>query len=319
MTTKLNKTTDLITGLRYEYAATNMNDTKTGRQVLRRRLGSLFPNVFLTKKINDRSQLQLSYTRRITRPSYNDLASYVAYNDPTAVYTGNPFLKPALTQNMKLGYNYKNHSFAVVFSHDENTIARYQITESPQHDMLFISPQNISWLNNLALQTTLSFKPAGWWSMNYNLIAGMIKYKVAYTKQPFQHAYFNYSSTMTQIFKLPRQFSTELAAAYNNDNYNGTQKMQGILRMSLGIKKEFTDKSSLQFSITDVLQRELYDINYGTLTQEAFSIKNQVIVYTETTRLPVFRLSYSRSFGNNKTNVSKRNNTPDEQERIRKD
>jgi iron complex outermembrane recepter protein len=319
LATKLSKTTDLITGLRYEYAAGNMNDMKTGQEVVRRRLGALFPSVFLTKKINDQSQLQLSFTRRVTRPSYNDLASYVVYNDPTAVYTGNPFLKPAFTQNIRLGYSYKNHSFALLFSHDKNPISRYQITESPQHDMLFISPQNISWQKSLALQTTLSFKPTDWWSMNYNFIGGPYNYKVAYTKQPFEHTYFFYSSAINQAFKMPRQFSAELSAAYNSTNYNGSQKMQGILRVSLGIKKELKDRSSFQFSITDILQRELYDINYGTLTQEAFSIHNQVIVYSETTRLPVFRLSYSKSFGNNKTNFSKRNNTPDEQERIRKE
>ena len=124
---------------------------------------------------------------------------------------------------------------------------------------------------------------------------------------------------MIQDFKMPRQFSAELSTSYNSDNYNGSQKVQGILRVSLGIKKELKNKSSFQFSITDLLQRELYDINYGTLTKEAFSIQNHVVVYTETTRLPVFRLSYSRSFGTAKTTASKRNNTADEQERIRKE
>jgi iron complex outermembrane recepter protein len=318
--TRINPTTSLVTGVRYEYASTNMNDTKTGKQIVHRRLSSFFPNIFFSKKINERSEIQLSYTKRITRPSYNDLASYVGYGDPTAVYTGNPFLQPTITHNIKLGYNYKNYAFSLLFSRDENAIARYQLTESPNHDMLIISPRNIRWQNNLTFQTTLPLKVNDWWTMNYSFVGGLRQYRVEYTKQPFQYAYFGYSFNCSQAFKIPHHFSAEISANCNNTDYNGTQKDEGIFRLNIGIKKELeNNKGSFQFSITDILRNELYNIHYGKLTQEAFHINSQVIVYTETSRVPVFRLTYSRSFGNNKTKRLQSNISTDEQERIRKE
>lgn len=320
LNTQINSSTNLVTGLRYENASTNMNDAKSGKEIIHRRLGSLFPNIFLTKKISDQNELQLSYTKRITRPSYNDLASYVGYNDPTAVYTGNPFLQPTITHNIKLGYNYKKYAFSLLYSRDKNPIARYQLLESPQHNMLYISPQNLSWQNNITFQTTLPFKIKDWWTMNWNFVGGLRQYKVEYTKQPFINSYFGYSLNYSQLFKLPHSFSAELSGGYNSDSYNGTQKVEGFNRLNFGIKKELkNNKGSFQFSISDILRRERYDIHYGTLTQEAFNIYNQVIVYTESSRFTIFKISYSRSFGNNKAETKRNAVSNDEQERIRKE
>lgn len=266
--------------------------------------------------MSSNSELQVSYTKRITRPTYNDLASYIGYNDPTAVYTGNPFLQPAISNNLKLGYVYKTYSVSVKFSNDKNAIARYQLTESPQHDILYISPQNISSFKSVALQTILPVKISNWWTMHYNLIHTFSNYQLGYTKQPVQHSYFNYYLQTTQTMKLSKDFSTELSCSYYNVYYNGSQKIDGIVRLNLGFKKELkNNKGSLQLSVTDLLRQEKYNIHYGTIAQEAFSITNNVIVYTETTRLPVFRFSYSRSFGGNKTANVKRN-AVDELDRI---
>ena len=320
LNTQINPSINLVTGLRYEYAYTSMNDSKTGRKIVNRKLGSLFPNIFFTKKINEQSELQLSYTKRITRPSYNDLASYVGYSDPTAVYAGNPFLKPTITHNIRLGYKYKSYTASLLFSRDENTIARYQLTESPQHNMLVISPQNISWQKHITFQTNLPFKINNWYTMSYGFVGGLRQYKVEYTKQPFINTYFGYSVNYSQLFKMPHLFSAEISGNYNNITYNGTQKVEGILRLNLGIKKELqNNKGSFQLAVTDILRRELYDIHYGTLTQEAFDIKNHVIVYTESSKYPVFRLTYSRAFGNNKAKAGRSNGSNDEQERIRRE
>jgi len=317
---QLNPSTNLIGGLRYEYAYTNMNDSKTGRKIVDRKSGSLFPNILLSKKINDQNELQLSYTKRITRPSYNDLASYVGYNDPTAVFSGNPFLQPTITHNIKLGYNYKRYAFSLLYSRDENPIARYQLSESPQHDMLFISPQNITWQNNITFQTNLPFKISDWWTMNWNFTGGLRQYKVEYSKQPFEKSYFGYSINYSHVFKMPQQFSVELSGSYNGDSYNGTQKVEAFNRLNAGIKKELkNNKGSFQFSVNDIFRRERYDIHYGLLTPEAFNIKNQVIVYTESSKFTIFKLTYSRSFGNNKTAAKRNAGSADEQDRIRKE
>ena len=317
---QLFRSTKVTAGLRYEYSNTNMHDAVSGRSIVSRSLGSLFPDIFLSHDLSNTSILQLSYTKRIARPSYNDLASYVVYSDPTAVYTGNPFLQPTITHNIKLAYQYKRYLFAILFSRDINPISRYQLTESPQQDMLLISPQNMLWLNSLMAQVGLPVKINDWFTTNYNFNGGLQQYKLDYTQQPLRHSYFNYSFNYNGMFKLPKQFSAEISGNYNGSIYNGTQKIGGFTTVNLGVKKELRNNNgSFQFSITDVLKGEHYNIHYGLLTQEPFDIRSHVVVYPETSKMPIFKLTYTKSFGTQKAAAIRNNGTNDEQGRIRKD
>ena len=319
LNTQFNASTSLVTGARYEYSYTNMNNSTTGADIVNRKLGTLFPSVFFSKKINDNTELQLSYTKRISRPSYNDLASYVGYSDPTAVYTGNPFLQPTITNNIKLGYNYKTWSFSLLFSRDNNAISRYQLTESPARDILYISPQNLAWQNNITLQATLPFKINNWWSMNYSFAGGIRQYRATYTKTAFEKKYFGYSVNFSQAFKLPANFSAEISGWYNNAVYNGTQKVNGFGVLNAGIKKELKKNAgSLQLSVSDILTDERYNVHYGTITEEAFAIKSYVSVNTESAMFPIIKLTYSRSFGGGTKEHGRQNNSAqDEKDRIR--
>jgi iron complex outermembrane receptor protein len=320
--TRINESTNLVIGARYEFAHTNMDNPKTGENIVDRKLGTLFPNIYFSKKLSGKSELQLSYTKRISRPAYNDLASYVGYADPTAVYTGNPFLKPTITHNFKVGYNYKTYSFSILFSRDNNAIVRYQLTQSPSADILFISPQNLNWQNNISLQANLPFSINNWWNMNFNLVGRFTRFKLDYTLHPLEKSYFAYSLNFSQNFKLPGNFSAELSGWYNSYSYDGTKKVDGFGTLNIGIKKELKNNGgSFQLSVSDISRTQIYRIHYGTLTEEAFSIKSYVIVTTESAKSPIIKLSYTRSFGSNNLRSQKNqgNVSEEERERVRKD
>jgi iron complex outermembrane receptor protein len=129
-----------------------MDNAAPGGDTVDRRLGVFFPNILLSRKTGDRSEWQLSYSKRISRPSYTDLASFVGYSDPAAVYTGNPLLLPTITDNLKLGYTYHGSSFSLLFSRDKDPIARYQLTVGPGGNLLYVSPQNLGYQDNISAQ-----------------------------------------------------------------------------------------------------------------------------------------------------------------------
>lgn len=88
-----------------------------------------------------------------------------------------------------------------------------------------------------------------------------------------------------------------------------------------GIKKELKNNAgSFQLSIADILKSFQINTRYGTITEEAFYIKNHVQINTESRKTPVFKLTYSRSFGGNIKNRKTANaSSADERDRIRKD
>ncbi|MBE9463333.1 TonB-dependent receptor domain-containing protein [Dyadobacter subterraneus] len=318
--TQPDPTINLNFGTRVEYSHTHMDDPKTEANTIDRRLGKFFPNMSFSKKFDEDNELQFSYAKRISRPTYTDLASYVAYSDPTAVYTGNPLLKPTITDNIKLGYNYRNLAFSILYSQDKNPIARYQITQRPQANLLYISPQNLDFQKNITFQASLPLKINDWWSMNYGFVGAWRKFKISYTLVPVEKTYLSYSTNFSQLFKLPKNFSMEISGWYNSSFYNGSIKMRGFGMLNAGIKKTLKGNGgSFQFSVSDILRTMQINNYYGTLTTEAFSIKNHVTFNTESRVSPIFKLTYFRTFGgnNNKIRQASSPGSKDEADRLK--
>jgi iron complex outermembrane receptor protein len=56
--------------------------------------------------MNDKNELNFSYSRRIDRPGYDDLNPFIYYLDPYTYSQGNAFLNPQYTQNFEFNYTY---------------------------------------------------------------------------------------------------------------------------------------------------------------------------------------------------------------------
>lgn len=299
----LNILSNIAVGLRYEYSRTKMNNN------VDRKLGKLFPNISYTKKLNEQSEIQLSYTKRISRPSYNDLASYFFYIDPFAVFTGNPLLKPTITNNFKIGYNLQQYTFSLLLSHDEHPIVGAQLTKSPNGQLVYISPQNVSWQRNLTFQTTLPFKVNNWWNMSYSLTGGWRQFKLDYTVHPTEKTYFYYSLNFSQTFRLPAEFIFELSGWYHGPSYYGTIKNDARAMINAGVKR-----GNFQLSVADIFRIGAFHTYFGRLTEEIFQSYNHVTVKPESSYSPVIKLSYSRTFGGGMQ--ERKDRAKDEKDRI---
>ena len=317
---QVNPLVSLVAGTRYEYSYMRADADKEENKI-NRRLGKLFPSFFFSKKINDRSEIQLSYTKRISRPSYNDLASYLLYNDPMSVSTGNPSLRPTITNNLKAGYNYNGYSFSILASRDDYPIILYQQKESPARDLMYLAPQNMAYQNNLTFQANLPFTLTKWWSMNYSFVGGLRQFKLDHTKEKLQKTYFTYTVNGSQTFVLPENFSLEISGWYNATQYEGSKKIEGFGMLNAGLKKELkNNRGSFQLAVTDLLKSMRVSGYFGTLTEEAFSLKAHFIYGAESANNRIVKLTYSRSFGNMRIKGKSRGAVSnDERERIRKE
>jgi len=86
------------------------------------------------------------------------------------------------------------------------------------------------------------------------------------------------------------------------------------------VKKELKNNAgSLQLAVADIFSASQIHVRYGTLTREAFNIKSNVLVNTETRRFPVIKLTYTKSFGGTgSANRSKQENgSKEERERLK--
>src|SRR4030095_17177185 len=94
---------NLKAGLRYEYTSSNLGSEEE-KDIVDRQFGEWFPSVFLSKDFGENNSLNLAYSKRITRPTFNDMAPFVIFLDPYTFFSGNPALQPAISNVFKIGY-----------------------------------------------------------------------------------------------------------------------------------------------------------------------------------------------------------------------
>ncbi len=287
-------------GLRYEYWDQDFDDS-----ALDRSFGKLFPSFFVTYSLSDTTALNFTYNKRITRPNYADLASFLIYNGPTSVFSGNPQLLPAITDNISLTYNNKSFSVSVLASNEDNPIARYQITRNEQSNVAVIAPVNMEYLRNIDMQLNIPMRITHWWNVNVNGTVGIRSFKLLHTDDKITKDYVHFNFNGTQTMQLPRDFSIELSGWYNSRHFNGSTRNEGFGILNAGVKKEFKNGSSLQFAVSDIF--ESFDINFriGTLTREAFGDVFNGNFSPESGFSRIFRLSYTYPFGNKKVKETK--------------
>jgi outer membrane receptor protein involved in Fe transport len=90
-------------GLRAETTDIQTELEQTGEKNPRN-YANLFPSAHFTYTITPDNSFQLSYSRRVRRPTYNDLTPFVTFSDNRNYFSGNPNLNPEFTNSVDLGH-----------------------------------------------------------------------------------------------------------------------------------------------------------------------------------------------------------------------
>lgn len=154
-------------GLRAEYsdvtAALLKSDVKNEQHYL-----SLFPSAALTYKFNAGNQLQLSYSRRLSRPYFRRLLPFSNYGDPRNNSVGNPNLRPEFTNSFELGFLkfLPKGSFltGLYYRHTTGVIDRVTLPADDGTTIRF--PINLASQDAYGLELNFSYDFTDWWQAN---------------------------------------------------------------------------------------------------------------------------------------------------------
>lgn len=94
---------DTQAGLRLEQAGLDIGQVTDGTSFAQQYFRA-YPTLHLAYQLTKTQQLRGSFSRRIQRPSPQDLNPYTIYIDPLNVRRGNPNLKPEITDSFELGW-----------------------------------------------------------------------------------------------------------------------------------------------------------------------------------------------------------------------
>lgn len=120
---------------------------------------SFFPSANVTYKYSDISSLQMSYSRRVSRPRFRSLNPFVTFSNPLSIYTGNPNLQPQFTDSYELGI-LQNRTASTIYlgiyhRHTEDVVSRIQLA-GEEEGQTIRRPENLAVRNDIGLELNLT-------------------------------------------------------------------------------------------------------------------------------------------------------------------
>ncbi|WP_460503297.1 outer membrane beta-barrel protein, partial [Hymenobacter agri] len=302
------KTVELQAGLRLEQTNTTGTSLTTGQTTERHYL-DLFPTLAAQYKLSEKSQLGLSYSRKIDRFQFGIVNPFVTYVSQYRYLQGNPNIRPSYSHNFEL-----THSFGDLLStsisyghHTDVLVESYQKNDATQ--VVISSYQNFGSAESVSASSTL-MKPL--WGGKWNTVttlgveyarinSGAVGLSVA---RPSGYLSSNHT------LRLAHGFKVEASAMYMSPMTFGGVAFRSRLSSSFGVSKSlFKEAATLTLNVTDPfnVQQMRYEVlANGINSTNLDKIESRFV-----------KLNFSYKFGNQRVKASQRRRTGTEAEQGR--
>ncbi len=300
-------------GLRYEHTNSNLG-TLTEKNIVDRHYSNLFPSLFVMHRVNKDNAFDVSYSKRITRPTFNDLAPFTYYINANSLLTGNPALQPAISENIRAGYSIGSYSLSLSYSYERNAIAGFQPHIDSVKNKIMFAAVNLNSLTTTSISFSAPFTLAKWWNVQFN-VTGVQQYqKAPYQDRVITFSQTNFSINGSQQFSLPGSFSFEISGYYLSPMLAGVFHTRPMGSLDAGIRKKLPGKGGV------------FTLNaQNILNTNKFRSKADMPQYNLVSHLnlnfsqPSVKLTYLRNFGkeNLKQKRERTTGAEDEKGRVR--
>ncbi len=301
--------TSIKAGVRYEFTDSKL-DTDTQGTVVDREFGVWFPSFFINRKITEDFSMNLSYTKRITRPTFNDLAPFVIFFDPTTFLSGNAALQPAISNSFKYDLNYKSYFLSFTYTSEDATIANFQEQIDEATGRLFFEAENLDYTRTFAATLGFPLKLTNWWRTQNNFTFINIKNRAFYNDVPVEQDISNISANSTHSFKFNNSFSAELSGFYNGPSVFGSARYEEVIGVNFGVQYKFDERwGTVKFAINDIF--DSVEFRGGTNLPAQNIRTDNLFDFNQRT----FLFTYTRNFGNKDLKASRNRSSADEERR----
>jgi iron complex outermembrane receptor protein len=230
---------------------TSQNDARVERNYI-----NLFPSAALTYSANEKNTFNLTYSRRIDRPSYQDLNPFEFRLDELSYQRGNEFLQPQYTHVVELSHTFM-YAMNTSLSFSRTNGFFTEITDTTEFSRSFIQPRNLGYQDYVGVNINTPIPITKWW----NAYLGVNLYQLHNVAtfddgQKIDIRVTSYGGYMQQTFTLTKTWSSELSGWYNGPSiWGGTFKNKPMGGIDLAVKKDlWNNQATLRIAYGDLLR-----------------------------------------------------------------
>ncbi|MFN0013964.1 MAG: TonB-dependent receptor domain-containing protein [Saprospiraceae bacterium] len=214
----------------------------------------LFPSAALTYQINEKLGLNATFSRRIDRPSYQDLNPFEFKLDELTYQKGNPMLRPQFTNSFEISPTFQGHPIITLgYSHTKDLFT--QVLDTTDVRATFITNENIADQKNYTATLNVPTPIAKWWDGFLSATVFHSDFSAKFRENFIAEKQFTaFNLFAEQTFRLPFGIGLQLSGWYNSPAFWGTLTSVAQGAMDVGIqKKVLDDKGELRLRVGDIL------------------------------------------------------------------
>jgi len=303
---QLNTKWSIQAGLRMEQTnskgvLTRADGVMQDDNIVKRNYLDFFPSAAASWTVNKKNTLNLTYSRRIDRPSYQDLNPFENKLDELTYEKGNAFLRPQYTNNIELTHTFLGFlNTAIGYSNVRDYAT--QVTDTLKN-ATYVQQRNLAKQEIFSVNISSPLPIKKWWNgfaniyFNQQIFNGVIGENAVNVKISTYGAYMQHS------FTLGKDYTAELSGWYNGPSvWGGTWRTRQQGAIDMGVQKVFMKKkATAKLSVTDIFFTAPW---YATNDFGGTFIKGNGNWESRTVRL-----SFSYRFGSNNIKSARQRNT----------
>ncbi|MGF1566250.1 MAG: TonB-dependent receptor domain-containing protein [Flavobacteriales bacterium] len=261
-------------GLRAEQVYSESELITTG-EVFNNDYFSLFPSAFLTYSLTEKSDVNISYSRRISRPGARQLNPFPTYTDELNLFQGNPFLLPEYINSFEAGYSVRqNKTFwiASVYAQDVTDVAT-RFSRVDTNGITTGTWENIARRQSYGLELVVNQELTDWWSVNLSGNAYRRDNNGGNIEAGLTNVAYSWSMRGMSTMKFKNGFNVQLSGFYRAPEQFVQGNFSGFWFTDIAVKKSLLkNKASLTVNLRDIFDtREFtFGLNDPRFVQERY-------------------------------------------------
>lgn len=288
----MNEKTQINAGIRYEHTVTDI-ESELNNENIYRNYGNLFPSLFVKRKLGEQKEVYIGYSKRITRPTYNDLAPFVLIVDPNTYISGNPALWPAISEGVKMDFTVRRAIITLDYSKNKNHIQRLQPEFDPINNLQVIRSQNMEHMRIASIILSVPWIITDWWDIQSNTTFMHQEIRMAPGKNT--QGLYNLNLNMASNFNLNKGYAVEVSGNYQSTQLMGLWRRRPFGMFNVGIQKKLNkEKGTFRLNATDIFNTNQW------VFESSMEEPRVDLDFSLRLNARAIRLTYTRNFGNRK-------------------
>jgi ferric enterobactin receptor len=241
-------------GLRAEWTDVKTTLEET-HQVNPRNYMNFFPSAHFTVDLAKENAIQLSYSRRVRRPVYNDLSPYMTFSDSRNFFSGNPDLDPEFSNVFEIGhiksFDKGSITSSIYYRSTKGKIERIRMVNADGNSST--RPENLLYEKAFGTEFTSGYSPYKWWKLDFNFNFFHADIDGSNILKSYKTSTYSWFARQTSRFMFPKNFDIQLRGNYEAAQKTAQGKRKAVYYFDFSTSKDvFKGTGTLTFNVLDI-------------------------------------------------------------------